>query len=124
MKFTITLLLSLLLLCTACSDHKRISGDWECTHYALYNEYEETWRSQPEAFLNLFGMTLYEDGKAEMHVSGQENTGTFSLESDTLVLNIRDNTSKYLWKKKELQLIEHPGPYYLYENTKIIKELT
>lgn len=118
MKYGITLILSLLLICTACSDYKRISGDWECTHYALHNEYEDTWRSQPEAFLNLFEMTLYEDGRAAMHVSGQKNTGSFTLENDTLVLNIRDNTSKYLWKKKELQLIEHPRVRITYTKTR------
>ncbi|MDZ7820817.1 MAG: hypothetical protein U5N26_02800 [Candidatus Marinimicrobia bacterium] len=92
-------------------------GIWECTHYAMYNEYEDIWRPQPEAFLNLFEMTLYEDGRAILNTSGEKSTGMYTLESDTLVLNIRDNTSKYLWEGRELKLIEHPRVRITYEKT-------
>ncbi len=117
MKRIFAMMMILLLLLAGCSDYKKISGIWECTHYAMYNEYEDTWRPQPEAFLNLFEMTLYEDGRAILNTSGEKSTGMYTLESDTLVLNIRDNTSKYLWEGRELNLIEHPRVRITYEKT-------
>jgi uncharacterized protein YceK len=118
MKKIILFLPVLVLLLSGCSDAKRLSGVWECSHYALYNEYKEEWSAQPAAFRNLFGMRIGEDSSIVMNIAGKDVQGHYVLQGDTLVMDIDGDTSRFVWDRRELRLTGRPRVRVHYTKSK------
>ena len=98
--------------------HKH-EGVWTCSYYAMYNSQTDTWKEQNQEFLDLFVMKIYDDGKVVVSTSGNESEGTYTINKDTLNLNIMNTESHYVLDGKKLTLVKHPRAKIEY--TKIAK---
>ena len=113
--FIIIAILSIIL--AGCSDYKKLSGIWQCSYYAIYAEYNNEWKSQAQEFIDLFELTLYKDGKVVTSTFGQKNEGIYTLHGDTLILNIRDSQTYYIWNDNTITLVGHPRAKITYTKT-------
>ncbi len=114
MKRILIVIVVLSIIFAGCSDYKKLSGVWQCSYYAIYTEHSNEWKNQPQAFIDLFGLTLYEDGKAITNTFGQKNDGMYTLHSDTLILNISNSQTYYIWDDNTLTLVGHPRAKIIY----------
>lgn len=83
-------------------------GVWTCSYYAMYNAQTDTWKEQNQEFRDLFVMKIYDEGKVVVSTSGNETEGTYTINKDTLNLNIMNIKSQYVLDGKTLTLVKHP----------------
>jgi hypothetical protein len=96
-----------------------IEGTWTCTYYAIFSPQTQEWNEQKDEFRELFEMEIFPKGRVIVSTSGNENEGTYTVNKDTLAVNVKDYMSYYLIDKNVITLVNHPRAKIEY--TKITK---
>lgn len=92
----------------------KVVGEWECASYEMFNPGADLWYAQSQEFIEKFSIKLYEDGSAETYAFGNSNMGEYSINKDTVSIEILGNVSKYLLTKNKMELVGHPRAKIVY----------
>ena len=101
----------------------KVEGVWDCSYYAIYNAHNDEWQEQSEEILDLFLLKIYDKGRIIVTASGNDNEGSYTVNKDTLNVNIKNLESQYLIEKDKLTLVKHPRAKIKYTRiTKVVGE--